>query len=116
MNMILNSISIFAFLIRFVIAKDIYGRNYSCELYLAPSFIKGAGRGVFAGVDFYKEQAVTIEQSLTMKYDIVKDTQLNFYTYNTEDEINAMALFGASMLFNHHNPKNMVSKCFDGEL
>eukprot|EP01041_Mallomonas_annulata_P004480 gene4480-8915_t len=87
-----------------------------CALYLAPSLIPSAGRGIYAGTSFDEGDTVVVEQSLAVKYDDIVDTQLNNYVYNSEEDGYSMVVFGAACLFNHFNDPKDVAHFWDDEI
>jgi hypothetical protein len=78
-----------------------------CQFYLAPSLIPGAVRGVIAGKDYQEGDLVDLSVSLVMPSDLISHWQLFNYVYSSNVESFSMALFGAGMLYNHMNPKNL---------
>jgi len=78
-----------------------------CSLYLAPSLIPGAVRGVFSGKKLYNGDLVDLSVSLVIPSDMISHWQLFNYVYSANAELFSMALFGAGMLYNHMNPKNL---------
>ena len=95
-----------------------------CALYLAPSAISGHGRAIVAGKFIPKGQAIDRVVTLAMKYDDIKDTQLNNYVFGTNEEDITMTEFGVGMLYNHnkspgvhHNwDTEIVAKASDQQL
>jgi hypothetical protein len=86
-----------------------WGQNsLSCELYLAPSRIPGIERGVFAGKAYSKGTTVDTVQSLLLSYEVIRMKQLSNYVFSSDDQVNAISLFGAGMLYNHRTPKNIL--------
>eukprot|EP00602_Paraphysomonas_sp_CaronLab_P005770 CAMPEP_0185033988 /NCGR_PEP_ID=MMETSP1103-20130426/23456_1 /TAXON_ID=36769 /ORGANISM="Paraphysomonas bandaiensis, Strain Caron Lab Isolate" /LENGTH=428 /DNA_ID=CAMNT_0027570461 /DNA_START=21 /DNA_END=1304 /DNA_ORIENTATION=- len=75
-----------------------------CTLYVAPSFIPGAVRGIIAGVDFNIDDTIQESTSILIRTDHIRHWQLFNYVFSAEDEDYSMALFGGAMLFNHRDP------------
>lgn len=73
-----------------------------CALYLAPSALPGHGRAIVAGKFIAEGQAVDRAVTLAIKYDDVKDTQLNNYVFGTNEDGITMTEFGVGMLYNHN--------------
>jgi hypothetical protein len=86
----------------------IFIRNsLGCDLYLGPSKIVGSDRGIFAGKAYSQNTVVDTGQTILINYDLIRKRQLSNYVFASEDGTNAIALFGASMLYNHRVPKNI---------
>lgn len=83
--------------------------NLSCDLFLAPSIIKGAGRGVFAGRKFRRMELVDRAATITISHDLTSSTQLNNYVFSTDDEGYDMIVLGPLSLFNHRQPNPSIS-------
>jgi hypothetical protein len=69
--------------------------------------IPGAARGVIAGKDFEEGDLVDLSVSLMIPSDLINHWQLFNYVYSANVDSFSMALFGAGMLYNHMNPKNL---------
>eukprot|EP01041_Mallomonas_annulata_P004474 gene4474-8909_t len=78
-----------------------------CDLYLAPSHIPGAGRGIFAGRNYEKDETIDTTSSLTLLRKNGRKWPLNNYVYSSNENKYSMVLFGVPMLFNHHLPKDV---------
>ena len=85
--------------------KDI--TNLNCEYYLAPSLIPGAGRGIIAGISFLNQSTIEFGPATSFPFEKIRNTQLNNYVYGAELESYSIAVMGASMIFNHRNPKDL---------
>jgi hypothetical protein len=81
--------------------------SLGCDVYLAPSKIIGSDRGIFAGKAYQKDSIVDTGQTILINYQTIRKRQLSNYVFSSQDGINAIALFGASMLYNHRVPKNI---------
>ena len=79
-----------------------------CGYYMAPSFIPGAARGIFAGKNYKENDLVEYTPSLLVTNDHIRDFQLFNYVYGANDDEYSIAVFGAAMLFNHRNPKSVT--------
>jgi hypothetical protein len=78
-----------------------------CLMWMAPSTLEGAGRGVVAGKDMAAEDLIDSAVSLTVPASYIGDWQLQNYIYASEEDGQSMALFGVGMLFNHREPPNV---------
>ena len=78
-----------------------------CSLYLAPSTVPGAGRGIIAGKTFNKGQRIEETITITFKDSDCAGCQLDNYAYVTDDDEYSMIKFGAGSLYNHHSFKNV---------
>lgn len=78
--------------------------SVGCDLYLAPSKIKNAGRGIIAGRE-YKKNEYVIDEAITMimSYRFSDRTSLSNYVFASDDELYPMLAYGATTLFNHHS-------------
>eukprot|EP00607_Mallomonas_marina_P010437 CAMPEP_0182425022 /NCGR_PEP_ID=MMETSP1167-20130531/11355_1 /TAXON_ID=2988 /ORGANISM="Mallomonas Sp, Strain CCMP3275" /LENGTH=429 /DNA_ID=CAMNT_0024605323 /DNA_START=223 /DNA_END=1512 /DNA_ORIENTATION=- len=74
---------------------------------MAPSFVPGAGRGVFAGQAYENDEQVDVTLSLTILRKNGRKWPLHNYVYSANDEAYSMILFGPAMLFNHRLPKDV---------
>lgn len=79
----------------------------SCDIYMAPSLIPGAGRGIIAGKDFNINEVVEIEPTIMIPDEVVKSTQLNNYVFGSNDPNFHLINFGYGVLYNHRDPKTM---------
>ena len=75
-----------------------------CGLYLAPSVIPEAGRGVISG-RAYDEGHILEDQvpTLKMSTEISGACQLNNYVFSSNDESYSMIIFGPGSLYNHQS-------------
>jgi hypothetical protein len=80
--------------------KEIHA-NDSCALFLAPSKVPGAGRGVFAGKNFDANEFLEQDPSITILYHHSSLTSLAHYVYSCDDDNYSMVNFGAGCLFNY---------------
>jgi hypothetical protein len=78
-----------------------------CRIYVAPSKIPGVGKGIFAGKDIKKNEELEENPNVIVKTKSIRELQLFNYVYSAEDDDFSMASFGASMLYNHRNPKDI---------
>lgn len=77
------------------------GEYYSeCSLYLAPSTIPQAGRGIIAGKDYSLHEGIENAVSLTMKSSFAMSTALANYVFGVDDPDYSMMLFGPGALYN----------------
>lgn len=78
-----------------------------CGLYLAPSTVPGAGRGIISGGNYRPGEVVEIASTTAFLAELMLDySQLNNYVY-AYDEDYSMMIFGAGSLYNH-NKKSTV--------
>lgn len=71
-----------------------------CSLYIAPSKIPGAGRGIFAGKDFVVDEVLETDPSITVLYEHTSATSLAHYVYGFNEEEYSMVNFGIGCLLN----------------
>lgn len=90
--------------------------NGQCKLYLAPSKIPDAGKGVFSGVKAKQEDYLESTPNVIVRTDHIRSLQLFNYVYSAEDDDFSMASFGASMLYNHKNPKDIDHYWASGDI
>ena len=81
-----------------------------CRLYLAPSFIPGIGRGVFAGTSYQEGEDIDNAVTLVFHREAIESWQLANYDWHTREAGVSMAELGAGMLFNHRNPATVQHK------
>lgn len=83
------------------VTSTIRSDDQVCCLYLAPSTVPAAGRGVFAGRDYEKHEILTHDIPLLIPYKYVYRTMLSHYVYSLEEEQDqSMILLGISSFFN----------------
>lgn len=82
--------------------------NFSCDLYIAPSKIHGIERGIFAGKKYKIGNIINTYPSILIEYEIIKRKQMSNYVFSSNNDRYSIAIFGAGMIFNHQNPKNVV--------
>ena len=87
-----------------VTSEDEVRQQPKCTLYLAPSFTRGIGRGVFAGASFREGDQIDNSMTLAIHHNAIFSWQLNNYVWETDEIGTSMAEFGLGMLFNHRNP------------
>ena len=78
-----------------------------CGMYLAPSKIPNAGRGIIAGSNFLDMQVIEEGPTLPIKSHIVHASQLYHYVYDTGNDGYDMVIFGPSSLYNHHSNRTV---------
>jgi hypothetical protein len=78
-----------------------------CELYMAKSFNKNFGRGIFAGRSFKYNSLVEKCPTLLVHNDFVLQSQLGYFSYDSDFEDYAVLTFGAGMLYNSMNEKTV---------
>lgn len=88
----------------------------TCELYLAPSTVKGAGRGVFAGRDYSPNDIVERGVSLTLDQRDTSGTILRNYMFGTDDPRYGLMILGAGSLINTMLENNSVIHEYSEEL
>lgn len=92
-----------------VMCNTVYASN-ECDIYLAPSTVPGAGRGLFAGRDFKTNEVIDRCPSLSFQQIPIESTQLNNYVYGTEHDSYALASFGTAMV--SQEPQNNIISSF----
>jgi hypothetical protein len=79
----------------------------NCSLYLGPSQLLGAGRGVFAGRSFEEDEYFDESVSLLVKHEHIENTQLMDYTFASHLDNYSMVLFGLSSFLNSFHKKSV---------
>lgn len=92
--------SLFHLLVSWGLVALVSGYSSTCELYIAPSRIPGAGRGIFAGKDFRTDDMLEVDASLTVLYNHTSRMSLAHYVYSCNDEDFSMINFGIGCLLN----------------
>lgn len=72
----------------------------ACPLYIAPTKIKGGGRGVFAGKKYSAEEVVENSVTITILYEHTSKTSLANYVFGCGYEDYSMVTFGIGSMFN----------------
>lgn len=88
-------------------AELINEHENKCDVYLAPSLIPGAGRGIFAGKSYAQGDFFDKVSSITILRKNGVRWPLHNYVYGSNDNKYSMALFGTAMMFNHGDSKNV---------
>lgn len=78
-----------------------------CGMYLIPSTIPGAGRGVVAGVNFSPLDSIEIVSTLSANTNIMDACQLKNYGFSTGYDNYAMIIFGPGNIYNHRDSQNI---------
>jgi hypothetical protein len=82
--------------------------DFHCDgLFIAPSTIPNAGRGIFAGKKYRKGSDVEIIPSVFVNTPICDKTQLHNYVFGSNHANYSMMQFGVGPLFNHNNNKTV---------
>jgi hypothetical protein len=89
----------------FFLCNGYCSEDSECGYFLAPSFIPGAVRGIFAGTNYKNQDLIESTPSVLVPTEQARGVQLFNYVYGSDDEDYSIAVFGAAMLFNHRNPK-----------
>jgi hypothetical protein len=71
-----------------------------CDLYLAPSTLLGAGRGIIAGRDFPNDYIVETVPSLSIDGFLVGQSQLINYVFERYHNHESMVVFGSGSIYN----------------
>ena len=80
-----------------------------CSLYLGPTVIPGAGRGVIVGQSMVNLSLIEFDPSLTIpRTNEVKNWPLFNYVYGANEENESLVVFGVSMMFNHFHTPNIA--------
>jgi hypothetical protein len=85
-------------------------------MYLVPSRIPNAGRGVVAGTFFMKEDFIEECVTLQVPKPTTYATQLMHYVYGSNHDDYSMVMFGPSSLFNHHANRTVYYTWTDSEV
>jgi hypothetical protein len=85
-------------------------------MYLVPSRIPNAGRGVVAGISFNKEDFIEQSATLPVPKRTSYATQLMHYVYGSDHEDYSMVILGPSSLYNHHVSRNVQYTWADAEV
>ena len=90
--------------------------NINCSLYLAPSLITGAGRGIFAGTSFSQSDEVGQSVGVLVDSYIIEDLKLADYVFTTQNDYYGIVYFGPAMSFNHRGvgESNVKIKEYEG--
>jgi hypothetical protein len=78
-----------------------------CAMYLSPSKVPNAGRGIFAGRQIAKEALLEDCISLQVPRETSLGTQFINYVYGTSSDLYDMIIIGPSSIYNHHNDRNV---------
>ena len=73
----------------------------NCSLFLAPSLIQGAGKGVFSGTTLHQLDDVGASVGVVVDSYIIEDLRLADYVFTTDSDYYGVVHFGAAMSFNH---------------
>lgn len=79
-----------------------------CLLYLAPSLLTQAGRGVIAGTELDIDYVIETSPTIVFPQEISSSCQLDNYVFGTEDEEYSMLIFGPGSLYNHASSHQSV--------
>ncbi len=110
---LMMSMLLFAF---HVYALGDAGWDYTeCRMYMAPSTVPGAGRGIFAAVPMISGQLLEYSPTLTIAHSVSGFWALNNYVYGSNIEKRSLAIFGSAMLYNHQSELHMNSHHFWSE-
>jgi len=82
-------------------------RKKECAMWVAPSTVPGAGRGIIAGRAYAAEEVIDVAVSMTVPAHHISHWQLQNYVYASEEAGQSMVLFGVGMLFNHLIPASV---------
>lgn len=81
--------------------------SLGCELYMAKSFNENFGRGVFAGRSFRYKAEVEKCPTILVHNDYVLQSQLSYFSYDSDFEEYGVLTFGAGMLYNSMKDKSV---------
>ena len=97
----------------------------TCDIFLAPSSLPGAGWGVFAARDFAENEVVEVAPmflpfppSQARQQSAIADYIYGYIHKNMtsgQDEILDVAVFGMSLFYNHHENNNIEWRSFGSE-
>jgi hypothetical protein len=76
-------------------------------MYLSPSKVPNAGRGIFAGRQISKEALLEDCVSLQVPRETSVGSQFVNYVYGTTSDLYDMIIIGPSSIYNHHDDRNV---------
>eukprot|EP01031_Cornospumella_fuschlensis_P038293 gene38293-46533_t len=88
----------------------------SCDLYLGPSTIPEAGRGVFAGVSHPNTSTLAYSRAIPVLRNHTSQCQLDNYVFDTGFDDFCMVVIGLGSLFNHRIPPSVGYVWSQGKL
>jgi len=74
-----------------------------CGLYLVPSTIPGAGRGVVAGTEFQAGENIELIPTLAISMETMEASQLKNYGFGSGHDDFALIIFGPGNIYNHRD-------------
>lgn len=86
----------------------------TCSIYIADSKIPNAGRGIFAGKAFKKNETVAVSPTFFIKYIQIYESVLQDYIFASYHDDFGLIMLGMGSLFNH-NDNNSVEHFSIGE-
>ena len=90
-----------------------YPRNWirqpetSCGMFLVPSTIPGAGRGVVAGKDYVAHEFIEGAPTIAVTNYAADHSQLKNYVFGTNDSQFHVIIFGPGNIYNHRKPHTL---------
>lgn len=78
-----------------------------CGMYLIPSTLPGAGRGVVAGTNFHAHESIEIVPTITINMRTMEACQLKNYGFGSGFDDHALIIFGPGNIYNHRDPYTM---------
>ena len=78
-----------------------------CGLYLIPSTIQNAGRGIAAGISYESEFEIESNPTLPIPKTLTRQTQLTHYVYGTGNDRYDMMMIGPASIYNHHEQRTV---------
>ena len=87
----------------------------SCDMFMLPSTIPGAGRGIVAGRDFHAHESVEIAPVITITKFASTHSQLANYVFGSGHEDFTVIIFGPGNIYNHRKPHTLGRYAVAGE-
>lgn len=88
-----------------ILAEDVSTEQmaFKCDLWIGPSTIPNAGRGIFTGKKLEKGDLIEEAVCIPLKYYDILSTPLINYIYGSDDENYVLLMLGAGSFLNHHD-------------
>lgn len=87
----------------------------TCRIYLGPSLIPNAGRGVFAGIDYTPDSTVEEGVTLTVHAEHLELTQLAYYHFASQNRNFQSLVLGPGSFINHDHDPNVAFQVWAAE-
>jgi len=92
--------------------------NYECDMFMAPSIMPGAGRGIFTAKDLTPHDQFDDAPTVSVPNEQTEHWSLHDYVYGSELPDRSLVIFGPAMLYNHQSAdyKNVVHRWSDDDI